>query len=164
MAANGEPKPDSELVRRLLAQNREQLIAIADGIVRDRHEAEDIVQETVTAVWQRLSEIVPDKLSNYLTRAVRQNALQRKTRRREFALLDVDATERLTTQDARFIDPLDLEEAIESLPLSQQNVIRMKYYFGMTCRQIGEALLISTHTAASRCRYALTKLQVMLKR
>jgi DNA-directed RNA polymerase specialized sigma24 family protein len=55
MTGSDRSKPDSELVRQLLAQNREQLIAIADGIVRDRHEAEDIVQETVTAVWQRLS-------------------------------------------------------------------------------------------------------------
>jgi RNA polymerase sigma-70 factor (ECF subfamily) len=164
MATGGGPQPDSELVRQLLAQNREQLVAIAHGIVRDRHEAEDIVQETVTAVWQRLSEIVPDKLANYLTRAVRQNALKRKLRRREFALLDVDAGAMPARQDARFIDPLDLEEAIESLPLAQQMVIRMKYYFGMSCRQIGAALSISTHTAGSRCRYALAKLQDMLKR
>ena len=165
MAESGQPKLDSELVQRLLAQNREQLIAIAYGIVRDRHEAEDLVQQTVTAVWQRLSEIAPDKLANYLTRAVRQNAIKRKTRRREFPVLDdVDSTEPLATRDARFVDPLDLEEAIESLPLAQQNVIRMKYYFGMTFRQIGVALSISTHTAASRCRYALAKLQDMLKR
>lgn len=85
-------------------------------------------------------------------------------RRREFAASDVDATEPAAIWDAHFVDPLDLEEAIESLPLAQQNVIRMKYYFGMTFRQIGAALSISTHTAASRCRYALTKLRDVLKR
>jgi RNA polymerase sigma factor (sigma-70 family) len=85
-------------------------------------------------------------------------------RRRELAALELDGGESPATWDAHFIDPLDLEEAIELLPLAQQNVIRMKYYFGMTFRQIGAALSISTHTAASRCRYALTKLQDMLKR
>lgn len=162
MTKHGQPTPDAELVRRLLAQNREQLIAIADRVVRDRHEAEDIVQETVTAVWQRLPEIVPATLPNYLTRAVRQNAIRRKSRRRDFGLLDsVDTAEQRATRD---VDPLDLEEAIESLSLPQQNVIRMKYYFGMTFREIGSTLSISTHTAASRCRYALQKLRDMLKR
>lgn len=155
-------QPDVEIIQRLLAQNREQLIVIAHGIVRDRHEAEDVVQETVTAVWQRLSEIAPDKLTHYLTRAVRQNAIKRKVRRREFAASDLDARVSPTAQDVYLVDPLDLEEAIEALPLPQQNVIRLKYYFGMTFRQIGTSLSISSHTAASRCRYALTKLQTML--
>lgn len=165
MARSGRQESNTDLIRRLLDQNREQLIALADGILRDRHEAEDIVQETVTAVWQRLSAIAPDKLPNYLTRAVRQNAIKRKTRRREFAAFDdLEATQVSGSPQASFVDPLDLEEAIESLPLSQQSVIRMKYYFGMTFRQIGAALSISTHTAGSRCRYALAKLQDMLTR
>lgn len=136
------------------------MIALANGILRDRHEAEDIVQETMTAVWQRLSEISPDKLPHYLTRAVRQNAVKRKTRRREFAA--IEGQDFADASPSRYVDPLDLEEAIESLPLAQQNVIRMKYYFGMTSRQIGLALSISTHTAGSRCRYALAKLRQML--
>jgi RNA polymerase sigma-70 factor (ECF subfamily) len=165
MAENSESKPNAELLERLLAQDRDRLISIADRFVRDRHEAEDIVQETVTAVWQRLSEIGPDKLANYLARAVRQNALKRKQRKRELVILDnMDATEPSTRLEARIVDPLDLEHAISTLPLLQQNVIRMKYYFGMSFRQIGSALSISTDTAASRCRYALAKLQKVLKR
>jgi RNA polymerase sigma-70 factor (ECF subfamily) len=162
MAESVEPQSDANRLHQLLAQDRERLISIANRFVRDRHEAEDIVQETVTAVWQRLSEIDPDKLANYLSRSVRQNALKRKSRKREFVVLD-GLAETWTTPDARLADPIDLEDTISALPLLQQNVIRMKYYFGMTFRQIGSALSISTDTAASRCRYALAKLQKMLK-
>jgi RNA polymerase sigma-70 factor, ECF subfamily len=162
MAESVEPQSDANLLHRLLAQDRERLISIANRFVRDRHEAEDIVQETVTAVWQRLSEIDPDKLANYLSRSVRQNALKRKSRKREFVVLD-GLEEAWTRPDARFADPIDLEDTISTLPLLQQNVVRMKYYFGMTFRQIGSALSISTDTAASRCRYALAKLRKMLK-
>ena len=164
MAGNSESKPDAELLQRLLTHDRERLISIADRVVRDRHEAEDIVQETVTAVWQRLSEIGPDKLANYLARSVRQNALKRESRKRDFVILDgLDATKPWMRPGATFVDPLDLEQAISTLPLVQQNVIRMKYYFGMSFRQIGSALSISTDTAASRCRYALEKLRKVLK-
>lgn len=40
----------------------------------------------------------------------------------------------------------------------------MKYYFGMTFGQIGVSLSISSHTAASRCRYAIAKLKRLLTR
>jgi len=158
-----EPQSSADL-QRLLSEDRERLIAIADRVVRDRHEAEDIVQETITAVWQRLSEIKPDKLANYLTRSVRQNALKRNSRKREFVVLDgLDVTGSMARPEVPFVDPLDLEDAISTLPLLQQSVIRMKYYFGMTFRQIGSALAISTDTAASRCRYALSKLKKRLE-
>lgn len=62
------------------------------------------------------------------------------------------------------VDPFDLDEAISALPLAQRNVIRMKYYFGMTFGQIGISLSISSHTAASRCRYAIAKLKRLLTR
>ena len=162
---SGREQSDSELERQLLAHDRERLVGVANGIVRDRHEAEDVVQETRTSVWEKLSDIAPEKLTNYLSRAVRLNAIKRRSRRRQFAPLDsLDATETSSTERRSLIDPIDLEEAIGSLPLAQQNVIRMKYYFGMTLHQIGMALSISQHTAASRCRYALAKLQKLLSR
>ncbi len=160
MEQDPPPGLDAALIDHLLAQNRTQLIAIADAIVRDRHEAEDVVQDTIAATLTRLPEIAPDKVSHYLSRAVRQNALKRKSRRREYAVLESAAA--VKGIDCRNpldgLDPFDLEEAIASLPLSQQSVVRMKYYLGMTFRQIGVSLSISTHTAASRCRYAITKL------
>ena len=164
MEQDPPPGLDASPINQLLAQNRTQLIAIADAIVRDRHEAEDVVQDTIAATLKRLPEIAPDKLSHYLSRAVRQNALKRKSRRREYAVLESAAAAQgiggRNLLDR--LDPFDLEEAIASLPLSQQSVVRMKYYLGMTFRQIGVSLSISTHTASSRCRYAITKLKRLL--
>ena len=59
-------------------------------------------------------------------------------------------------------DPLRLERAIEDLPEAQRTVIRMKYYMGLSFREIGEALKISLNTAGSRCRYALEALRETL--
>jgi RNA polymerase sigma-70 factor (ECF subfamily) len=60
------------------------------------------------------------------------------------------------------LDPVQLEQALGSLPESQQTVIRMKYYMGLSFREIGEALQISLNTAGSRCRYALETLRDIL--
>ena len=60
------------------------------------------------------------------------------------------------------IDPWTLEQALQQLPDSQQAVIRMKYYLGMTFKEIGRALSVSMNTAASRGRYALVRLRRLL--
>lgn len=166
MSENDQPVLDSELVDSLLAQNREQLVAMANAVLRDRHEAEDIVQETIAAVWQRLPDIAPEKVTPYLNRAVRRNAIRRKSRRRQYITLDerVESSRIRERDPSGPGDPLDLEDALESLPLTQQSVVRMKFYLGMTFRQIGVSLSISRHTAASRCRYALEKLKRLLSR
>lgn len=95
MAGNSPPQFDAVLFERLIAQNREALVAIANAVVRDPHEAEDIVQETIAAVWLRLPTIAPDKVNHYLSRATRQNARKRKQRRREHAALEsiIDAAQ-----------------------------------------------------------------------
>ncbi len=138
------------------------LVAMAQAILRDAHEAEDIVQQTLAAVLERISEIDPEKLPRYLNRAVRLNALKRKSRRKERVSLD-EIAELAAGGSAEQLDPFELDEMLDELPLAQRNVIRMRFYFGMTFRQIGQSLSISTHTAASRCRYALAKLRERLK-
>ena len=56
------------------------------------------------------------------------------------------------------IPPGELEMAIGGLSHAQQAVIRLRYYGGLSFREIGNSLGISLNTAASRCRYALDAL------
>ncbi len=157
------PETGATPVEDLLARNRARLLAIAQGIVRDAHAAEDIVQETIAATLPHVTNIAPDKLGHYLSRAVRQNAIKSRSRRRSVRSLDANTAADVSTSGmAGEIDPFDLEEAIQLLPLRQQTVVRMKYYLGMTFRQIGISLSISTHTAAGRCRHAIAKLKRLL--
>ncbi|MEM6470500.1 MAG: sigma-70 family RNA polymerase sigma factor [Planctomycetota bacterium] len=155
-------RPDSATVDQLLAEDRERLITTAHRIMRDRHEAEDVVQETLAAVLKRLPDIPACKLTNYLNRSVRQNAIKKKSRRRDVPLQIHDAQTLVECDASHPVDPIDLEEALSALPMAQQSVLRMKYYFGMTFVQIAQSLSISTNTAASRSRYALRKLSKAL--
>lgn len=143
---------------------RPALLAIARSIVGDSHEAEDVVQDTLAAALPRLAQIDPDKHEAYLREAVRRNALKRKVRRREHPAPPEMLESMPTAKRHETLDALELEEAIESLPLLQQTALRMKYYTGLTFREIGIALSISSNTAASRCRYALSKLRRIFER
>jgi RNA polymerase sigma-70 factor (ECF subfamily) len=146
----------------LAAKVRAALVRRARRILADGTEAEDVVQETLSAVWERRAWVAPEKLRAYLFRAVEFNALKRRARRRrhvpledvgEVAAADLDAS------PVDVIDPVEMEHALAGLPATQQAVLRLKYYAGMTFREIGQALSISANTASSRCRYALAALR-----
>jgi RNA polymerase sigma-70 factor (ECF subfamily) len=149
----------------LLARQRPKLVRLAGRILRDEHEAEDVVQETMAAVLRRLRADRPRNLAAYVRAAVERNALKVLARRRTGLPLD-DQAARADEQDddEMEFDPVALEQALMQLPATQQVVIRMKYYMGYTFRQIGEVLAISMNTAASRCRYALAALRAHLGR
>lgn len=146
-----------------VAARREQLVRAAERILRDRDAAEDVVQETLTRLLTRDGPW-PQRLTAYAFRAVRNNALKARLRRRlDWPLNEESPLEALAPDDGDELDPLLLEAAIAELPAAQQAVIRMKYYTGMTFREIGNALSISMNTAASRCRYALAALRHRLE-
>lgn len=163
---------DEETGFEVLAANQyEALTRVAHRILGCSSEAEDVVQDTLTAVWKRRAEIGLVNIEAYVFRAVQINALKCRARRREHVSLDtpdaintaVAANEDEDAESAIQIDPLTLEKALAGLPETQQAVIRMKYYVGLSFREIGVALSISSNTAASRCRYALNALKKMLK-
>ena len=154
---------DSDRLSTLIAKERGRLVAAAQRVLRDAHEAEDTVQDTLAAVW-RIERVVPPKrLRPYVYRAVRLNALKRRARRREHRSLTEDYEAAAEEQASWDIDPITLEQALAGLPTTQQAVLRLRYYSGLTFREIGAALSISMNTAASRCRYALDQLRRTLE-
>jgi RNA polymerase sigma-70 factor (ECF subfamily) len=163
MARHPDPS-DDEAFGAFVEVRRAKLLKVARHVTGDVDEAEDVVQETLLAVWKRRDAIGEGKLEAYLFRAVKLNALQRRMRRRKPLSLDSIAEPARREADESedpydLIGPVELEELIEDLPEPQKAVLRMKYYLGMSFRQIGHALAVSRNTVASRCRYALAALR-----
>lgn len=155
----------SNRLKAAMSARRATLVKTAAVILRDDAEAEDVVQDTFTAIWKNRKRYAIKKVEAYLFTAVRVNAIKRRSRRVRMLPLDDDRDYTIAEGENEWdsIDPLELEEALYGLPTMQAAVIRMKYYMGLTFREIGENLLISTDTAASRARYALDKLRRSLK-
>jgi len=162
MSDDGKAERLAQL-RELLSARRDRLVCAAARILGSPDEAEDVVQDTIAAVLERLEEAPPTDAAAYLVRAVHLNALKHRQRRRSHAPLKEERLEdpaRKEPADHPWgVGAIELEQAIEGLPLVQQTVIRLKYYTGLSFQEIGRSLRISQNTAASRCRYALEALR-----
>ena len=146
---------------RWLSGNRPKMVRMAAAIVRDRSAAEDIVQDTLIKVWDAHRKDKVRELSAYASRAVWINALKYRARRKHWLPLDHEMLVDICAPEAvePGLSPGELEEALSGLPPVQQSILRLRYYSGLSFREIGMKLGISINTAASRSRYALEKLR-----
>jgi RNA polymerase sigma-70 factor, ECF subfamily len=149
-----------------VSENRGLWLKLAFRVLQNREEAEDVVQETLAVLWEKRDSLEVEKPVAYACRAVWLNALKRRTRgRMHLPLEEVPepaAPERAEAEGRGKLDPVQLEQALLRLPEAQRTVVRMKYYMGLSFKEIGEALQISLNTAGSRCRYALEALRKAL--
>ncbi len=149
-----------------LEQERPGLLRMAQSIVKDHAEAEDVVQDTALALWRRLEQGGVENPEAYARRAVWVNALKRRSRWRDWVPLEAEALAlRGLPEPAALqlpeleLSPWELEAAIAELPAAQQAALRLRFYAGLSFAECGKALSISINTAASRCRYALHSLR-----
>lgn len=144
-------------VRRWYEELGPTLLLYARSLATDASAAEDALHQ----VFLRLlsGEVaMPDDARPYLFRAVRNAAVNlRRAEVREMAR---------RAEAPRFEAPAELEEArivledaLESLPPEQREVVVLRTWGDMTFEEVGDLLGIPSNTAASRHRYALEKLR-----
>jgi RNA polymerase sigma-70 factor, ECF subfamily len=136
-----------------------RLLAFMMTITRDRHRAEDALQNLFVKLAKN-----PPEMRNagpYLYRAARNEALRAAKGRPERGLADLDLIAPLAEGA---IDPQPLAAALDKLPAEQAEVVLLHAIEGFTFREVGKIVRISADTAASRYRLAIEKLQEMMRR
>ena len=140
----------------------QRLVRFAVTITRNQHDAEDAVQAALVRVVSNVRLVhAADSPWPYLLRMVRNEALVILRKKRRWPLMSSLAD--LLTR--RCVDEVEQEEtfravwrALRSLPIEQSQVVVLKIWEEMTFAQIAEVLELPPATAASRYRYALSKL------
>jgi RNA polymerase sigma-70 factor (ECF subfamily) len=145
----------------------QRLVRFACAITRNQHDAEDAVQTVLIRVGNQ-----PDLLSQtenpwaYLLKMARNESLVIMRRRKRW--FSIDGICDLLTQ--RSVDQVQREEvyreiwlALRRLPVIQSEVVVLKIWEEMTFAEIADVLDISPSTAASRYRYGLGKLSLILR-
>jgi len=173
---------DRELVRRMRAQDPEALrlvveryqkrvFALVYGIVRDKHEVEDVAQEVFLKVYTRIGAF--DERSKFYTWLYRVAAnaakdhVKKRSRRPAIALdeevgipdLEPGPGERAATSEVR----LRVREAIEALPPRYREVLALRELEGFSYNDIASVLKISIGTVESRLHRARARLKRRLE-
>lgn len=154
-----------EAFQAFVMEKRGLWMKLAYRVLGNREESEDVVQETLALLWEKQGLKEVENPGAYVARSVWLNSIKRKTRAKVH--LSLDAMAELAAiegggEGLEEVDPHRLERALGQLPENQRRVIEMKYYMGLSFKEIGESLQISLNTAGSRCRYALQALREAL--
>ncbi len=166
---------DSRAFAQLVQTYQSRAIALATGLVRDEHDAREIVQEAFLRVFRGLDGFAGNStFYTWLYRIVTNLAIDflRKPARREVEHLDPQAADErgeLELFFARAADPFgelsnkQLQERIRTsvaaLPPYHRGVIEMRELHGMSYEEMARAMGVSKGTIMSRLFHARQKLQ-----
>lgn len=150
------------------------LLAVAQAMLGDRDEAEEVVQETLTIAWRRvdLFDQSSGRLMPWLLRITRNRAIDRLRGRRR----RVDKARRILAFGglgegrAAPVEPDEagtpgwqvhhaVHAALAALPPDQREVVQLAYFEGLTHSEIAGRLAIPLGTVKTRLRLAFDKLR-----
>ncbi len=175
---------DQRAFSQLLARHQERLYGYLVGMVRDREVANDLFQETMFRAIQAMHDrrgSYQEQQGRWLAwtmRIARNAALDWLRSRKKWSDVDRGSNE---DEGASFWDRLpdeapdaqtllgrdtlwaDVEQAIDTLPPEQREVVLMRHQSELTFREIAELTGVSINTALGRMRYALINLRKTLE-
>jgi RNA polymerase sigma-70 factor (ECF subfamily) len=162
---------DGAALRVVVERYQERVFALVYGIVRDRHEVEDVAQEVFFKVFSRIDAF--DGRSRFYTWLYRVavNAAKdhvKKRSRRPAVALDEEApvadggagpAAHAGSEETRRL----VREAIAALPLRYREVLALREIEGMSYGEIADVLRLSMGTVESRIHRARERLKRRLQ-
>ena len=145
-----------------------RVYGLALHMLRDRMAAEEVAQESFLKLWTRADSFRPDKGSflTWLLTITRRTALDRirlEGRRPATAEPPAELQDwshlpqpESTSEEARWGS---VRFALDEIPVEQQLVISLSFYYGLSQSQISEHLDIPLGTVKTRMRLGMDKLR-----
>src|SRR5262249_42299440 len=136
------------------------------GILRDHHQAEDALQETLVRALEHLDGVDGSHLRGWLFTVAYHQAMLTKPRQKvRYRSMDDqdDAVSEATPGPSLLAELRDeavrLRELLEQLPPGQREVIRQRVYEGKRFREIADTLGCPLNTALARMHEGLKRLR-----
>lgn len=169
---------DNKAFDLLLSRNQEKLFTYILFVVRDREMANDMFQETFFKVVSRLQQgkyIANGKFSAWLMRIAHNVIMDWYRQQRAQNIVDAPKENDLSNVDSTLLESSregelvnnqvmeDVRRMMSHLPVSQREVVFMRFYQQMSFKEIAEATGVSINTALGRMRYAILNLRRMTR-
>ena len=166
---------DIAALRAIYDQHASRAITIAFRILRNREEAEDIVQETFLEVWRRAAQFDPGRggAVAWVVTIARSRAIDRLRARNIAGRTIASAAEgngvlvplpspSPATETERRRDEKRVAEALGTLPPAQRRTIELAYFEGLSQSEIAVKTASPLGTVKMRVKLAMAKLAQLL--
>ena len=169
---------DQSAISKLIERHSRRVRDYINMMVKDRDVADDIFQETFNKAVRVIDEgryTDNGKFLSWILRIAHNQVIdhfraqrQNKSVSEAEAGYDVLGTLKLaerTIEDSMVCDQIerDVRALVELLPEEQREVVIMRYFSGLSFKEIAEQTDVSINTALGRMRYALINLRRMIK-
>jgi len=152
------------------------LLGVAEAMLHDRDDAEDVVMETFRTVWDNITPVSESSsgLMPYLLRVTRHRAIDRlRGRKRRERMLSLATPLEWSRQTVAPTEPdeagrpgwhvhAQVHAALAGLPDEQSAAVQLAYFQGLTHSEIAAQLGIPLGTVKTRLRLAFTRLRITL--
>lgn len=158
----------------LLTRYKSKVFSYIFIIVRNKELTEDIFQDTFVkaiATIQQGRYVESGKFLGWINRIAHNLIIDHFRREKNENTVSADSTDYDILNDSKLSEKsiedvmsneqvmFDVVRLMEFLPLSQQNVIRMRFFEDLSFKEIAERTEVSINTALGRMRYALLNMR-----
>ncbi|MPW21844.1 sigma-70 family RNA polymerase sigma factor [Paraburkholderia sp. CNPSo 3157] len=166
--ARGDQAAFAELYR----LTSSKLFGVCVRMLRDRGEAEDMLQEVYTTVWRRADTFDPSRASaiTWLVTLARNRTIDRLRQHREAQLDDAADPDIVDDQPSpaaiaeRSQERRRLERCLEALGEQQRKAVREAFFSGVTYSELAGRASVPLGTMKSWIRRSLMQLKACLER
>lgn len=147
----------------MVADHGPPLYRMAYRLVGDRHEAEDLVQETYRSVWKSRHRYQPGRSQRaWLVAILRRRVIDRWRRRRIPSVFSVEGVVQVGVEDE---DPLakeytdEMQQALNRLPKELRETLLLVVVGELTHQEAADVLSVPLGTVLSRVSRARSQLR-----
>jgi RNA polymerase sigma factor (sigma-70 family) len=168
---------DQYSLEKLINRHQNRVFAYILMVVKDKHLADDVFQDTFIKVVNTLRSgsykeegkfiqwvmrIAHNLIIDHFRKAKRIPVVENKNE--DFDMLGSLRLTDDSIEDRMIIEQIheDVRKLIEYLPPEQKEVLMMRHYSGMSFKDIAEQTEVSINTALGRMRYALINLRKLI--
>ncbi len=152
---------DAQAFAKLYEEIYQDLYRFARYTLKNAHDAEDVVSDTVMDAWQgirglRRAESFRAWIFRILTNKCRRKLAQ-------YARKMIELPEDLTVQSGDICGEMDVRRAFAGLEDEERMILALHIFGGYSSREIGKALHMNDNTVRSRQSRALKKMEAWLE-
>ena len=160
---------DEQALEMLFARYEVPLFQFLVGILRNHHQAEDVLQETFVRALERLDGVDPAHLRGWLFTVAYHQAMLARRRQKSRPAGPLDASSAAVADRGpspeRQAEAQDeacrLRQLLDRLPIAQREVIRQRVYEGKRFREIAADLDCPLNTALARMHEGMKRLRLL---